>query len=308
MAPQLETSFSPSSPQAAARQTAMESLVGELKANVSRAAEGGSEKARAKHLSRGKLLPRERVERLLDPGTAFLELSPLAAHDLYGGEAPGAGADHRRRTRLGSRVRDRLQRPDREGRDVLPDHRQEAPACAGGRARRTTCRASTSSTPAVRSCRCRTRSSPTATHFGRIFFNQATMSARWIPQVAAVLGTCTAGGAYVPAMSDETVIVKGAGDDLPRRAAAREGGDRRGGHRRGARRCGRPCAHVRRRRPLRARRRRTRSRSSGRSSRTPTVARRCRRTCGSRRSRSTTRLSSTRSSRPTRASPTTCAR
>src|SRR5687767_13994255 len=91
MAPTLETQFDPSSEQSRVRRAAMEALVGDLKQLTSAAAEGGPERARSKHLARGKLLPRERVERLLDPATAFVELSPLAAHDMYGGEAPGAG-------------------------------------------------------------------------------------------------------------------------------------------------------------------------------------------------------------------------
>ncbi len=91
---------------------------------------------------------------------------------------------------------------------------------------------------------------PDREHFGRIFFNQATMSASGIPQIAAVMGSCTAGGAYVPAMSDETVIVAQAGDDLPRRPAAGEGGDRRDGHRRGARRRRPARPGLGRRRPL----------------------------------------------------------
>ena len=83
---------------------------------------------------------------------------------------------------------------------------------------------------------------PDREHFGRIFFNQARMSAEGIPQIAVVMGSCTAGGAYVPAMSDETIIVKGTGHDLPRRSAAREGRDRRRSDRRGSRR--RRCAHA----------------------------------------------------------------
>src|SRR5688572_26926820 len=91
MAPVLDTQFDPSSEQAKARRSAMEALVADLKERAATAAVGGPERSRSKHLARGKLLPRERVERLLDPATAFLELSPLAAHDMYGGEAPGAG-------------------------------------------------------------------------------------------------------------------------------------------------------------------------------------------------------------------------
>ena len=96
---------------------------------------------------------------------------------------------------------------------------------------------------------------PDREHFGRIFFNQANLSARGIPQIASVMGSCTAGGAYVPAMSDETVIVKRPGHDLPRRPAAGEGRDRRGRHRRGARRRRRARPHLRRRRPPRRGRR-----------------------------------------------------
>ena len=107
---------------------------------------------------------------------------------------------------------------------------------------------------------------PDREHFGRIFYNQARMSAAGIPQVAVVLGSCTAGGAYVPAMCDETVIVAEPGHDLPRRPAAGEGGDRRGGHGRGARRRRRPHAHLRRRRSPGGRRRATRSASRARSS------------------------------------------
>ena len=111
---------------------------------------------------------------------------------------------------------------------------------------------------------------PDRDHFGRIFFNQARMSAQGIPQIAAVMGSCTAGGAYVPAMSDETVIVRGTGHDLHRRAAAREGRDRAGGDRGGAGRRRRAHAPVGRRRPLRHLATSTRSRSRARSSGTCT--------------------------------------
>ena len=134
---------------------------------------------------------------------------------------------------------------------------------------------------------------PDRDHFGRIFFNQARMSAKGIPQIAVVMGSCTAGGAYVPAMSDETIIVHGTGHDLHRRAAAREGGDRPGRDRRGARRRRRAHAPVGRRRPLRDdRRARARDRRAG-SSRTCTERR-------SRRRRGTSPRPSRRSStRPT---------
>ena len=109
---------------------------------------------------------------------------------------------------------------------------------------------------------------PDRDHFGRIFYNQARMSAAGIPQVALVMGSCTAGGAYVPAMSDETVIVRGHRHDLPRRAAAGEGGDRRGRDARGARRRGGPHAPLRASPTTRRSTTSTRSRSAGRSSRT----------------------------------------
>ena len=96
---------------------------------------------------------------------------------------------------------------------------------------------------------------PDRDHFGRIFYNQANMSAHGIPQIAVVMGSCTAGGAYVPAMCDETIIVQEPGHDLPRRPAAGEGGDRRGGQRRGPRRRRRAHAHLGRRRPFRRERR-----------------------------------------------------
>ncbi len=210
MAPVLDTSFDPSSDDARARREAMEGLVTELKANVSTAARGGPEKARDKHVGRGKLLPRERVERLLDPGTAFLELSPLAAHDLYKGEAPGAGmiagigrisdtecvivcndATVKGGTYFPMTVKKHLRAQEVALHNNLP------------------CVYLVDSGGAFLPMQ--DEVFPDREHFGRIFFNQATMSSRAIPQIAAVLGTCTAGGAYVPAMSDESVIVKGQG-------------------------------------------------------------------------------------------------
>ena len=173
-------------------------------------AAGGGEKAVERHRSRGKLTARERIDRLVDPGTAFLELNALAAWELYGGDAPSAGIV----TGIGVV----------EGRQCVIVA-NDATVKGGSyypltvkkhlRARRsparTAFRASTSSTRAARSFRSRPRSSPTATTSGRIFFNQARLSALGIPQIAIVMGSCTAGGAYVPAMSDETVIVKGTG-------------------------------------------------------------------------------------------------
>ena len=109
-------------------------LIEDLEARLARVRAGGGERARERHTSRGKLLARERVERLCDPGAPFLELSPLAAEELYDGAAPGAGHRHRRRRGRGPPLRGRRQRRDRQGRHLLPDHGQEAPAGAGGRA------------------------------------------------------------------------------------------------------------------------------------------------------------------------------
>ena len=168
------------------------------------------EGARAAH-RRGKLLPRDRVERLLDPGSPFLEIGQLAANGVYGDDSPRRGADRRHRPRLRPAGDDRLQRRDGEGRHLLPAHRQEASARAGDRAARTACPASTWSIRAARTCRTRPRSSPTAIISAASSSTRRNMSALGIPQIACVMGSCTAGGAYVPAMSDETVIVRNQG-------------------------------------------------------------------------------------------------
>ena len=211
-------------------------------------------------LDRGKLLVRDRVDRLLDPGSPFLELSPLAATGMYAahgraGRRPGGRHRHRHRPGRRPRVRRGRQRRDGQGRHLLPDDGQEAPARAGGGAGPTGCRASTSSTPAARSCRCRTRCSPTGSTSAGSSSTRPTCRRAGIPQIAAVMGSCTAGGAYVPAMSDETRDRQGPGHDLPRRPAAGEGRDRRGRHRRGARRRRRARPQVRRGRPPRRGRR-----------------------------------------------------
>jgi 3-methylcrotonyl-CoA carboxylase beta subunit len=208
--PVLETRFDPGSSESRSRRAAMEALVADLKEKLAAAARGGPEKARRKHLERGKLLPRERVERLLDPGTPFLELSPLAALGLYDDAAPGAGiitgvgrvegaecvivcndATVKGGTYFPMTVRKHLRAQEIALENNLP------------------CIYLVDSGGAFLPLQ--DEVFPDADDFGRIFFNQATMSARGIPQIAAVLGMCTAGGAYVPAMSDETVIVKGRG-------------------------------------------------------------------------------------------------
>ncbi|XVS63573.1 carboxyl transferase domain-containing protein [Actinosynnema sp. CA-299493] len=185
-------------------------LVAELRAKLGRAALGGPEKSRTRHVARGKLLPRDRVDTLLDPGSPFLELSPLAADGMYGDEAPAAGVI----TGVG-RV---------SGREVVVVA-NDATVKGGTYYPLTVKKHLRAQEVALQNhlpCVYLVDSGgaflprqdevfPDREHFGRIFFNQATMSARGIPQVAAVLGSCTAGGAYVPAMSDEAVIVRGQG-------------------------------------------------------------------------------------------------
>ena len=203
----LDTQLNPRSAAFAANAQAMQALVDDLNAQIQRATLGGGEAARAKHVSRGKLLPRERVQRLLDPGTPFLELSPLAAHGMYGGDAPSAGvitgigriagvecvivcndATVKGGTYYPMTVKKHLRAQEIAEQNRLP--------CvylvdSGG--------ANLPNQDEV---------FPDREHFGRIFFNQANMSAKGIAQIAVVMGSCTAGGAYVPAMSDEAIIVK----------------------------------------------------------------------------------------------------
>jgi hypothetical protein len=178
----------------------------------SKVAQGGdTDAARAKHTARGKLLPRERVQMLLDPGTPFLEIAPLAALNMYNNDAPWRRPDRRHRARQRRRLHDRLQRRHGEGRHLLPAHRQEAPA----RARRSPQQNRLPCIYLVDSGGANLPNQdevfPDRDHFGRIFFNQANMSAQGIAQIAVVMGSCTAGGAYVPAMSDESIIVKNQG-------------------------------------------------------------------------------------------------
>ena len=185
-------------------------LVNELRERSAQAAKGGGEKAQRRHVERGKLPVRERVDLLLDPGTAFLELSPLAAYGMYDGRVPAAGIV----TGVG-RV---------SGREVVVVANDAT--VKGGTYYPMTVKkhlraqevAEQNHLPCVylvdsggAFLPLQDEVFPDRDHFGRIFFNQARMSAKGIPQIAAVMGSCTAGGAYVPAMSDEVVIVKGTG-------------------------------------------------------------------------------------------------
>jgi len=194
----------------AQRRERMETLVAELRERTQQVARGGGVKAVERHRSRGKMTARERVDRLVDPGTAFLELSALAAWDLYDGQAPSAGivagigvvegqecvivsndATVKGGTYFPLTVKKHLRAQEIAEQNNLP------------------CIYLVDSGGAFLPLQ--DEVFPDREHFGRIFFNQARMSAKGIPQIAAVMGSCTAGGAYVPAMSDETIIVRGTG-------------------------------------------------------------------------------------------------
>jgi 3-methylcrotonyl-CoA carboxylase beta subunit len=185
-------------------------LVGELNERLARAAAGGGEKARARHVERGKLLPRERVDRLLDPGSPFLELAPLAAEDLYAGAAPGAGIIAGVGRVEGREVVVAANDATVKGGTYYPmTVKKHLRAQEVALQNRLPCLYLVDSGGAFLPMQ--DEVFPDREHFGRIFFNQATMSAQGIPQLAAVMGSCTAGGAYVPAMSDETIIVRDQG-------------------------------------------------------------------------------------------------
>ena len=203
----IKSQINPRSEDYRANAEAMQALVTDLRTQAARIAEGGGEKARAKHTARGKLLPRERVNHLLDPGTPFLEVGQLAAFGMYDDEAPSAGvitgigrvngnecmivandATVKGGTYYPMTVKKHLRAQEIAEQNHLP--------CiylvdSGG--------ANLPNQDDV---------FPDRDHFGRIFYNQARMSAKGIPQIAVVMGSCTAGGAYVPAMSDVSIIVK----------------------------------------------------------------------------------------------------
>ncbi|MFC7738059.1 carboxyl transferase domain-containing protein [Roseomonas sp. GCM10028921] len=203
----LGTAYDPRSPEAVENAAAMRGLVADLRALADRVRQGGGEAARKKHLSRGKLLPRDRIRALIDPASPFLEIGQLAATGLYKDEVPSAGiitgigrvsgrecmivandATVKGGTYFPLTVKKHLRAQEIAAQNRLP--------ClylvdSGG--------ANLPEQDEV---------FPDRDHFGRIFFNQANMSAQGIPQVAVVMGSCTAGGAYVPAMCDESIIVR----------------------------------------------------------------------------------------------------
>ncbi|MEI2298669.1 carboxyl transferase domain-containing protein [Ensifer sp. MJa1] len=206
----LKSHISPSSEAFRANQTAMAEAIATIEEAVKLAAAGGGDAARERHVSRGKLLPRDRVANLIDPSTPFLEVGLTAAHGMYNGDAPAAGLI----TGIG-RV------SGRECMIVCND-----PTVKGGTYYPLTVKkhlraqeiAAENHLPCIylvdsggANLPNQDEVFPDRDHFGRIFYNQANMSAAGIPQIAVVMGSCTAGGAYVPAMSDETIIVEGQG-------------------------------------------------------------------------------------------------
>jgi acetyl-CoA carboxylase carboxyltransferase component len=192
------------------RRARMEELVAELRERTARVARGGGEKALEKHRSRGKLTARERVDRLLDPDTAFLELSALAAWDVYDGQAPAAGIVTGIGTIEGRECVLVANDATVKGGTYFPlTVKKHLRAQEVAEQNRLPCVYLVDSGGAFLPLQAEVF--PDREHFGRIFYNQARLSAAGIPQIASVMGSCTAGGAYVPAMSDETIIVKGTG-------------------------------------------------------------------------------------------------
>lgn len=206
----LHSSIDPSSSDFARNADAMRALVADLREKLSQVAGGGGEVSRNRHTARGKMLARERVDLLVDPGTSFLELSPLAAHGLYGGDVHSASivtgvgrvagrecvivandATIKGGTYYPMTVKKHLRAQDIARQNDLP------------------CVYMVDSGGAFLPLQ--DEIFPDERHFGRIFYNQAQMSAQGIPQIAIVMGSCTAGGAYVPAMSDESIIVRNQG-------------------------------------------------------------------------------------------------
>ncbi|SEJ32712.1 3-methylcrotonyl-CoA carboxylase beta subunit [Sphingomonas sp. OV641] len=205
--PVLTTALSPADATFQANAAHNRALAEQLRADVAHAALGGNAKSRERHTARGKLLPRDRVERLLDPGSPLLEIGQLAAHDVYGEDIPGAGLI----TAIG-RVSGRqcmivCNDATVKGGTYYPlTVKKHLRAQEIAEANRLPCIYLVDSGGA--NLPHQAEVFPDREHFGRIFFNQANMSAKGIPQIACVMGSCTAGGAYVPAMSDETVIVR----------------------------------------------------------------------------------------------------
>jgi len=205
--PVLESRIDPKSPEFRANAERLQTLVADLKAQLDRAAAGGGDKAREKHTARGKLLSRERIRALLDPGSPFLELSPLAAHGMYDGAAPAAGLLTGIGRVHGQEIVVVANDATVKGGTYFPmTVKKHLRAQEVALENRLPCIYLVDSGGAFLPLQ--DEVFPDKEHFGRIFYNQARMSAAGIAQIAVVMGSCTAGGAYVPAMSDETIIVK----------------------------------------------------------------------------------------------------
>ncbi|MGB3165421.1 MAG: carboxyl transferase domain-containing protein [Alteraurantiacibacter sp.] len=205
--PLLTSTLDRDSTDARARFEHNKALAEELRAHVAKAALGGSEKHRERHEARGKLLPRERVERLLDPGSPFLEIGQLAANGMYGGDVSGASMIAGIGRVSGRQVMIACNDPTVKGGSYYPmTVKKHLRAQEIAEANRLPCIYLVDSGGA--NLPFQAEVFPDRDHFGRIFYNQANMSAKGIPQIACVMGSCTAGGAYVPAMSDESVIVR----------------------------------------------------------------------------------------------------
>jgi 3-methylcrotonyl-CoA carboxylase beta subunit len=209
-APRIDSKVATDSDEFRARAAHNRALAEKLRADVAEAAKGGPEKHRERHVARGKLLPRDRVERLLDPGSPFLEIGQLAAGDMYEGEVPGAGIIAGIGRVSGRQVMIVCNDATVKGGTYYPmTVKKHLRAQEIAEQNRLPCVYLVDSGGA--NLPHQADVFPDRDHFGRIFFNQAQMSSKGIPQIACVMGSCTAGGAYVPAMSDESVIVRNQG-------------------------------------------------------------------------------------------------
>ena len=203
----LHTQINARSPEFVVNHEAMLDQVNELRTLLGRISEGGGATAQQRHVSRGKLLVRERIDSLLDPGSAFLELSPLAAHAVYGEEVPAAGVVAGIGRVEGIECMIIANDATVKGGTYYPlTVKKHLRAQAIAQENRLPCIYLVDSGGA--NLPRQDEVFPDREHFGRIFFNQANMSALGIPQIAVVMGSCTAGGAYVPAMADETIMVR----------------------------------------------------------------------------------------------------
>jgi len=209
-APRIDTKVPIDSDEFRVRAAHNRKLAERLRADVAAAARGGSEQSRERHIARGKLLPRERVERLLDAGSPFLEIGQLAAFDLYDGEVPGAGLITGISRVAGRQVMIVANDATVKGGTYFPmTVKKHLRAQEIAEQNRLPCIYLVDSGGA--NLPHQSEVFPDRDHFGRIFYNQAQMASKGIAQIACVMGSCTAGGAYVPAMSDESVIVRNQG-------------------------------------------------------------------------------------------------